>query len=435
MSPAPAMPSPVTVPTLQDRAGPLAALGWTGREAEWIALVALHSGVFTRSQCGAYFESGDDRKRIGRFVHALIDQQLAIEDERAIFPGGARAVHITQKALYRALGIENVKHRRGKHAATPVLMRRLLSLDYLIERPTLGWLPTEDDKVQRFEAGDDRKRIGRFVHALIDQQLAIEDERAIFPGGARAVHITQKALYRALGIENVKHRRGKHAATPVLMRRLLSLDYLIERSTLGWLPTEDDKVQRFEALGIDRSTLPSRNYGPPGQPQVSRYFDLKFPLAVDEPTTTFVYVDAGQSTDSELRSWGVAHAPLWAALRARTFAVHVVAVGLGVHAADRAASVLKRWTMDGDGQGAPDLDTPTKADPDIQQELARLDKAIRGGNRQFLREAGGWEQASDRYLYLSQLPEGTPTKTTARGAIDRFSTWSTIRLISPEAAT
>ena len=335
-----ATPSPVTVPTLQDRAGQLAAFGWTGREAEWIALVALHSGVFTRSQCGVYFEAGDDRKRIGRFVHALIDKKLAIEDERAIFPGGARAVHITQKAIYRALGIANVKHRRGKHAATPVLMRRLLSLDYLIERPTLGWLPTEDDK-----------------------------------------------------------------------------------------------VQRFEALGIDRGTLPSRNYGPPGTPQVPRYFDLKFPLAVDAPTTTFVYVDAGHATDSELRSWGAAHAPLWAALRARTFAVHVVAIGTGVLAAQCAAPVLKSWTRDGDGQGAPDLGTPTKANPDIRQELARLDKAIRGGHRQWLREAGGWEQASDRYLYLSQLPEGTPTKATARGAIDRFSTWSTIRLISPEAAT
>ena len=339
-SPAPETTSPVTVPTLQDRAGQLAALGWTGREAEWIALVALHCGVFTRSQCGAYFEAGDDRKRIGRFVHALIDKQLAIEDARAMFPGGARAVHITNKPIYRALGIENVKHRRGKHAATPVLMRRLLSLDYLIERPTLGWLPTEDDK-----------------------------------------------------------------------------------------------VQRFEALGIDRGTLPSRNYGPPGTPQVPRYFDLKFPLAVDEPTTTFVYVDAGQSTDSELRSWGMAHAPLWAALRARTFAVHVVAIGTGVLAAQRAAPVLKRWTQDGDGQGAPDLTTPTKADPDIRQELARLDTAIRGGHRQWLREAGGWEQASDRYLYLSQLPEGTPVKAPTRGAIDRFSTWSTIRLISPEAAT
>ena len=52
--------------------------------------------------------------------------------------------------------------------------------------------------------------------------------------------------------------------------------------------------------------------------------------------------------------------------RARTFAVHVVAIGTGVLAAQRAASVLTSWTRDGDGQGAPDLDTPTKADPDIR---------------------------------------------------------------------
>ena len=94
--------------------------------------------------------------------------------------------------------------------------------------------------------------------------VPVEDDRAIFPGGARAVHITHKPIYRALGIENVKHRRGaKNTNTPVLMRRLLSLDYLIERPALGWLPTEDDKVQRFETLGIDRAMLPYRKYGTP----------------------------------------------------------------------------------------------------------------------------------------------------------------------------
>ena len=39
--------------------------GWTGREAEWIALVCLHSGVFTRAQFCHYF---DTRAGSGRFV-------------------------------------------------------------------------------------------------------------------------------------------------------------------------------------------------------------------------------------------------------------------------------------------------------------------------------------------------------------------------------
>ena len=60
--PAEAPTSPGPVPTVQDRTGQLAALGWTGRAAEWIALVALHSGVFTCSQW-CYFSAARTAKR------------------------------------------------------------------------------------------------------------------------------------------------------------------------------------------------------------------------------------------------------------------------------------------------------------------------------------------------------------------------------------
>ena len=325
--------------TFQERAGKIEALGWSPRDAAWIALVALHSGVFTRSQYGAYF---------------------------------------------------NDPHRE---------MARL------------------------------------FVRALIEKKAGGEDERVMFPGGARAVHITHKPIYRALGIENVKHRLGaKETNTHVLMRRLLSLDYLIERPTLGWLPTEEDKVHRFEALGIDRGTLPYRKYGAPDKAQ-PRYFALKLPIAVDEQAATFVYVDPGQSTDSELRAWGGAHVPLWAALRARTFAVQVVAVGMGAEAASKAAAVLKRWTQDGDGTAAPEPTGPTKADPEIRQERARIEGAFTTGDPVTISALGGLDTATRRLIAIRAMPEGTPTRTTARGAIDRYATWNTTRLISPEAAT
>ena len=330
--------SPATVPTLQDRAGQLAPLGWTGREAEWLALVALHSGAFTRAQWCQFFD--------------------------------------------------------GAH----------------------------------------REFARLFVRSLIEKHLAIEDDRAIFPGGARAVLLTGKPIYRALGIPDVRHRRSKDASTIVLMRRLLSLDYIIDRPTFGWLPTEADKVQRFEALGLDRRTFPYRLYGPDGKPQTPRYFAFKLPIAVDDQAATFVYVDAGQTTDSELRAWGAAHAPLWAALRARTFAVQVVGVGMGAAAADRAAPLLKYWSQDGDGAG---VDTPTgqtQADPEISQEIGRLREATLGGNRSLLGEWGGYKKAIARLVALRQLPEGTPTTTKARVAIDRFQIWSTSRLTGPEAA-
>ena len=285
-----------------------------------------------------------------------------------------------------------------------------------------------------FQAGDDRKRLLRFVRALLEKHLAIEDARAIFPGGARAVLLTGKPIYQALGIPDVRHRRSKAATTIVLMRRLLSLDYIIARPTFGWLPTEGDKVQRFEALGLDRRTFPYRLSGPSGTPQTPRYFAFNLPVAVDDHAATFVYVDPGQTTDSELRAWGVAHAPLWAALRARTFAVHVAAVGMGAAAADRAAPLLKYWTQDGDGTG---VDTPTgqtQADPDISQEIAQLRKATMGGDTSLLGRWGGYRKAIDRLVAVRQLPEGTPTTTKARVAIDRFQIWSTSRLTGPEAA-
>ena len=331
--------SPATVPTLQDRAGQLAPLGWTGREAEWLALVALHSGAFTRAQCGVYFQAGDDRKRLLRFVRALIEKHLAIEDARPIFPGGARAVLLTGKPIYQALGIPDVRHRRSKGATTIVLMRRLLSLDYIIERPTFGWLPTEADK-----------------------------------------------------------------------------------------------VQRFEALGLDRRTFPYRLSWPSGKPQTPRSFAFNLPVAVDDQAATFVYVDPGQTTDSELRAWGAAHTPLWSALRARTFAVQVAAVGLGAEAADRAAPVLKYWTRDGDGTGGDTPTGQTQADPDISQEIARLREATLGGNHSLLGEWGGYTKAIERLVALRELPEGTPPTTKARVAIDRFQIWSTSRLTGPEAA-
>ena len=48
---------------LRGRERELEALGWTGRDAEWIALVCLHSGVFTRAQFCQYFDADANGSR------------------------------------------------------------------------------------------------------------------------------------------------------------------------------------------------------------------------------------------------------------------------------------------------------------------------------------------------------------------------------------
>ena len=132
---------------LRGRERKLEPLGWTGQDAEWIALVCLHSGVFTRAQFCQYFDT--DSKRAHRFVKSLLDRRAAHDGEWPILNGGAKTCRISSKAVYRALGVENIRHRRK--ATNPVVMRRLLSLDFVLEHPSMNWLPAEPEKVEFFE--------------------------------------------------------------------------------------------------------------------------------------------------------------------------------------------------------------------------------------------------------------------------------------------
>ena len=79
---------------LHDREKALEPLGWTGHEAEWIALVCLHSGVFTRAQFCFYFE-GARRNRASRFVRDLVDRRLAVEYALPNKRGRAKACRIS----------------------------------------------------------------------------------------------------------------------------------------------------------------------------------------------------------------------------------------------------------------------------------------------------------------------------------------------------
>ena len=137
-----------TIAHLAGRGAALEPLGWTGRDATWLALVCLYSGVFLRSQF--VFQHGCSFPTAHRFVKRLL--QAAAAREYPLSPDRGRAsehfCHVTARPIYRALGIEHVRHRRKGSSA--LLFRRLLSLDYVLEHPRLPWLPTEQEKVDHF---------------------------------------------------------------------------------------------------------------------------------------------------------------------------------------------------------------------------------------------------------------------------------------------
>ncbi len=168
---------------LAGRERTLEPFGWTGRQAEWIALACLHSGVFTRAQLSAWL--GIDRWQALRFVRALLKRGIAAEEtlERR------KVCRIFGRGIYRALGAEDIRHRRD--ASEEVLLRRLLSLDYVLEHPHLPWLPTESEKVGAFEALDIERRLlpSRLYRGAsgttrryfpVKLPVALEADRALF---------------------------------------------------------------------------------------------------------------------------------------------------------------------------------------------------------------------------------------------------------------
>lgn len=130
---------------LRDRADALVRVGWTRREAEWLALVCLHSGVFLRAQYLAF---------IGRTNPALANRLVRRCRKHAVeqpWNGSRlRICRIAARRIYRAIGAEHLRHHRP--AAPEVVLRRLLTLDYVLEHPDAAWLPTEDEKVNALTA-------------------------------------------------------------------------------------------------------------------------------------------------------------------------------------------------------------------------------------------------------------------------------------------
>ena len=216
-----------------------------------------------------------------------------------------------------------------------------------------------------------RVRAQRLAESLVKRGLASDRE---LDGLGRICHVRSRVIYRALGAENIRHRR--EASRAAMLGRLLSLDCVLREPDLPWLPTEGEKVEAFESLGIEKRSLPKRVYGLRGRGRTVRPFAWKMPVAFDGDIARFAYADTGGETQAELLSWGAEHAPLWSALAERDVRVEIVAVSLSREWAQGAESVLAKWRERGievpaKGMSAAELDELGVA----EHALAQLDDA------------------------------------------------------------
>ncbi len=303
---------------LKGREKALEAFGWTGRRAEWIALACLHGGVFTRVQWTSFL--GCHPEKVRRAVLALVAQGLAVE-----------------------------------------------------EPPASG------------------------IHGI-----------------GRVCRIWARKVYRALGAEEF-FRRRRITSRDVLMRRLLSLDYVLEHPHVPWLPTEAEKVAAFEALGIERRVLPQRTYrGATGN--IRRHFHLGLPLALDGERAVFVYVDPGHETATALRAWGAAHRELWTMLRDRGREIEVVAVGRTWEETSRADTVLGNWARD---------PRPSDYKTEIGREIEWIEDVLRSGDASLIREVCG--DVRGGLVRLVEL-RNRARRQSGRRLLHRVNAWQTERL-------
>ena len=302
---------------LKGRERALGSFGLTGRRAEWIALASLHGGVFTRAQLS-------------------------------------------------------------------------------------DWL------------GASRFKVLRLVQDLTERRLATEET----VGALKVCRVCARGVYRALGAEDIRHRRI--TSTEVVVRRLLSFDYVIEHPGLPWLPTESEKVSAFEALGIDRSLLPVRVYrGAAGGAR--RYFPRGMPVALNSRRAVFVHADPGYDTSTALHSWRDRHRRLWEALREDGLSVKVVGIAGGRRELVRPRTILGNWT---NADTAPRPVHPPGTVAAARREVTRVENAIRGMDDATVEELGGLNGCLRRLVEMRDLlrsarPEGT---------IDGHSVWRSSRL-------
>ena len=185
--------------------------------------------------------------------------------------------------------------------------------------------------------GINRRTARRFVRDMLDRRLAAEDRLA----GRKVCRISARAVYRALGAEDIRHRRI--ASAQVLLRRLLSLDYVIGHTGLPWLPTEPEKVGAFEGLGLDRRVLPVRVYRGVGG-ETRRYFPSSCPSRLTASARCSSTPIRATRPPRASTPGAAPTGELWGALRERGRPVEAVAVVLGGREFERAEKVLGNWT-------------------------------------------------------------------------------------------
>ncbi|HZQ70823.1 MAG TPA: hypothetical protein VFA68_20010 [Terriglobales bacterium] len=126
----------------------LKQLGYTEREAEFLYIVAVHSGFFLQRQFMQFVDVAG-RGPATYFLKKAIQKKHVREHlpER----GTQKIYHLFSRTVYAALGKENSRHRKpGRYGLLEKAAVRVLGLDFVLSHLDCQFLEEETDKVFYF---------------------------------------------------------------------------------------------------------------------------------------------------------------------------------------------------------------------------------------------------------------------------------------------
>lgn len=259
---------------------------------------------------------------------------------------------------------------------------------------------------------ENRRSPTRIIRKLIDKKLITETSVDSLGLLAR---VTNKSIYRLIGADNIRHRRL--ASWPLMFRRLLALDYVLDHPQRPWLPTETEKVACFDQLGIKRTNLPRRVWNNTTGHTV-RLFANKHPIAVDPrlKQAHFIYTDSDEKSPQGVRSWRNEHDALWSDLHRFGFQLHIVHASFNPRLEESVSRVFSSW------MNAP---RSTVSSVEIEAELALVHQAIEADDETALKVYGGFNGALQA---SAALKDRLRKQTTAVAYNASYSTWLSERI-------
>src|SRR5206468_11114264 len=124
----------------QDRIAAVVKLGFTERQARFLVLVMRHSGVCLLRQYTAFAGIVHGQKT-RKFFAKLVSRRFATA--YACRHNRGRVYHVQHKALYRAIGETDSRHRRP--LSPDRVIHGLAMLDAVLATPTIEYLATADE--------------------------------------------------------------------------------------------------------------------------------------------------------------------------------------------------------------------------------------------------------------------------------------------------